>query len=68
MSSWHGAHLSTGTTLPLRKKRRPSCRWEDSIVMDLRVKGREGVDWIYVAQDSDKWQAVGNTVMNLWVP
>jgi hypothetical protein len=26
------------------------------------------VDWIYLAQDRDKWQALVNTVMNPWVP
>jgi hypothetical protein len=27
----------------------------------------EGVEWIYVALDRDKWRAVVNTVMNLHV-
>jgi len=27
-----------------------------------------GVDWIDVAQDSDKRRAVVNIVMNIWVP
>jgi hypothetical protein len=35
--------------------------------MDLREVGQEGVDWIHLAQDRDQWQAVLNTVMNLWV-
>jgi hypothetical protein len=30
--------------------------------------GRRGIDWIDVAQDRDRWRAVVNTVMNLWVP
>jgi len=25
------------------------------------------MDWIQLAQDRDQWQAVMNTVMNLWV-
>jgi hypothetical protein len=29
---------------------------------------RDGMDWIYLAQDSDKWRALVNTVVNLWVP
>jgi hypothetical protein len=29
--------------------------------------GREGVDWMHLAQDRDQWQALANTVMNLWV-
>jgi len=27
----------------------------------------EGVDWIYLAQDKDRWRAVVNTVMKRWV-
>jgi hypothetical protein len=27
-----------------------------------------GVDWIDLAQDRDRWRAVVNEVMNLWVP
>jgi hypothetical protein len=27
-----------------------------------------GMDWINLAQDRDRWQAVVNAVMNLWVP
>jgi hypothetical protein len=26
------------------------------------------VDWIHVAQDTDRWRAVVNTVMNLILP
>jgi hypothetical protein len=32
--------------------------------MDLTKIGWEGVDWMHVDQDMDKWQAVVNTVMN----
>jgi hypothetical protein len=27
-----------------------------------------GMDWIDMAQDRDRWQALVNAVMNLWVP
>jgi hypothetical protein len=43
-------------------------RWEGNIKMDLREVGWEGRDWIDVAQDRDRWRAVVNTAMNLWVP
>jgi hypothetical protein len=33
-----------------------------------REVGREGVDWIHVAQGRDQWWALVNTVMNLLVP
>jgi hypothetical protein len=28
----------------------------------------DGMDWNDMAQDIDKWRALVNTVMNLWVP
>jgi hypothetical protein len=46
---------------------RPS-RWEDNIKMDLREVGWEGMDWIDLAQDRDRWQALVNEVMNFRVP
>jgi hypothetical protein len=36
--------------------------------MDLREIGWEGVDWIHLDQDRDRWRASVNTVMNLRVP
>jgi hypothetical protein len=30
--------------------------------------GREGVDWIDLAQDRGKWQALGDMAMSLLVP
>jgi hypothetical protein len=47
---------------------RPRCRWKDNTKMDLRETGLEGVDWIHLVQDLDRWQALVNTVMKLWVP
>jgi hypothetical protein len=47
---------------------RPRLRWEDNINMDLREVGWGGVDWIDLAQDRDRWQALVNEVMNLRVP
>jgi hypothetical protein len=46
---------------------RPRFRWED-IKMDLQEAGCGGMDWIELAQDRDRWQALVNAVMNLQVP
>jgi hypothetical protein len=40
----------------------------EDIKMDLREIGWDDMDWIYMAQDRDRWGAVVNTVMNLWFP
>ena len=36
--------------------------------MGLQKIGRSGVVWFDLAQDRDKWRAVGNSVMELQVP
>ena len=36
--------------------------------MDLQEVEYEGVDWIDQAQDREKWWALVNAVMNVWVP
>jgi hypothetical protein len=33
--------------------------------MDLREIGRDGMDWIDLAQNRDQWRALVNTMMNL---
>jgi hypothetical protein len=60
--------LLVGVPERKRPRGRPRRRWEDNIRRDLRVIGWEGVDWIHLAQDRDKWRAVVNTVMNLRIP
>jgi hypothetical protein len=47
---------------------RPRRRWVDTIKMDLREIGWDGMGWIYLAQDRDRWRALVNTVINLRVP
>jgi hypothetical protein len=42
-------------------------RWEDGIIIDLGETGYEGVEWIQLAQDRDRWWAPVYVVMNLWV-
>jgi hypothetical protein len=36
--------------------------------MDLREIGWDGVDWIDMAQDKDRWRALVKTVLKLRVP
>jgi hypothetical protein len=40
----------------------------DNIKVDLGEIGWDGVDWIDMTQDRDKWRALVNTVLNLRVP
>jgi hypothetical protein len=47
---------------------RPRRKWDDNIKMDLEEVGWVGMDWIELAQDRDRWQALVNAVMNLRVP
>jgi hypothetical protein len=37
-----------------RPLRRPRCRWEDSIRIDLKEIGWEGVDQIHMTQDREQ--------------
>jgi hypothetical protein len=41
---------------------------EDNIKMGIQKVGYVGMYWIDLAQDRDRWWAVVNAVMNLWVP
>jgi hypothetical protein len=51
-----------------RQLGRPRRRWEDNIKMDLREVEWQGVDWIDLSQDRNRWRALVYTVMNLRVP
>jgi hypothetical protein len=50
---------------PLRRLKR---RREVNIKMDLRDVGFEGMDWIHLALDRNRWRALVNAVINLRVP
>jgi hypothetical protein len=43
-------------------------RWVDNIKMDLREIGWDGVDWIDMAQDTEQWRILVNTVLCVRVP
>jgi hypothetical protein len=47
---------------------RPRLRWEDNIKIDLQEVRRGGVDCIELAEDRDRWRALVNAVVNVWVP
>jgi hypothetical protein len=47
---------------------RPRRRWVANIKMDIREVGWDGMDWIDLAQDRNRWSAHVNAVMNLRVP
>jgi hypothetical protein len=47
---------------------RPRRGWVDNIKMDRREVGWDGMDWIDLAKDRDRWRALVNAVMNLRVP
>jgi hypothetical protein len=47
---------------------RPRCRWEDYVKADLQEVLCGGMDWIELAKDRDRWQALFNAVRNLRVP
>jgi hypothetical protein len=54
-----------GEKKPLGKSRRT---WEDNIKTDLQEVECQGMDWIDLAQDRDRWRALVKAVMNRPVP
>jgi hypothetical protein len=47
---------------------RPRHRWEGNIKMDIKEVECGGMKWIKLAHYRDRWRALGNVVMYLWVP
>ena len=47
---------------------RPRRRWVDNIRMDLQEVGCGYMDWIWLAQDRDRWRTLVSAVMNIRVP
>jgi hypothetical protein len=66
---WKGVYrVLVGKTEGKRPFGMASHRWKDNIMMDLQEVGFGSMDWIGLAQDRDRWQALVNVVMNLRVP
>jgi len=59
--SWWGETLSKQTTWK-------TCTWDDIIKMDFKSIGWEGIEWINLAKNVDKWRAVMNVLMDFQVP
>jgi len=51
-----------------RPLRRPRCKWEDNIKMDLQEVGGGHGDWMELAQDRERWWALVGTVRDFCVP
>ena len=47
---------------------RPKRRWVDNIGTDLQEVGCGYMDWIGLAQNSDRWRTLVSSVMDLRVP
>ena len=43
---------------------RPRRRWVDNIRTDLQEVGYGYMDWIWLAQDRDRWRTLVSAVMN----
>jgi hypothetical protein len=50
-----------------RPLRRPRHRWDDDTKINLRELGWEGMEWINLAGNRDRWWAFVTGVMNLHV-
>jgi hypothetical protein len=71
--SMHGrskrcVHNFIGKPEERKSHMKPRCKWEDNIKVDLREVGREGVDWIYLAENMYRWRALVDLAVNLQVP
>ena len=60
--------VSVGKPEGKRPLGRPRRRWVDNIGMDLQDVGCGYMDWIGLAQDTNRWRKLVSAVMNLRVP
>jgi hypothetical protein len=51
----NGYRILVGKPEGKRRVGRPRRKWMDSIKVDLREIGWDGMDWIDLAQDRDQW-------------
>ena len=57
-----------GKPLGKRPLGRPTHRWRENITTDRKAEDWEGVDWMALADNGNKWRTVVDAVMNLQVP
>ena len=75
MDMWHvwggGLDMYTGFWWGNLRERdqfgRPPFMWEGNVKMDLQEVVYGVMDWIHLG-DRNRWRALVNAVMNLWVP
>ena len=68
MGEWRGVYrVLVGNPEGKRPLGRHRRRWEDNIKMELQEVGCGGMDWLELAQDRDRWEALVNVVMNFRV-
>jgi hypothetical protein len=65
---WNACTLLVGKPDGKRLLGKPRHKWVDNIRMNLGKVGWGDVDWIGLAQNTDRWRALVNPVLNLWVP
>jgi len=63
-----GVEVLLGKPEGRRQLERPRRRWVDNIRKDLQEVGCGYMDWIGLAQDTDRWRTLVSAVMNLRVP
>jgi len=69
----HGREVRCILGLVVRSKeesplRRPRCKLEDNVNVELQEVVCSGMDWMDTPQYRERWRALYNEVMNLWVP
>jgi hypothetical protein len=64
----NGYRLLVGKPEGKRPLGRPRRRWVDNIKRDLGEVEWGDVDWTGLAQDRNRWRALVNSVLSLWVP
>jgi hypothetical protein len=47
---------------------RPRRKWKDNIKMDFQEMECEGMDWIDLTRDRDRWRALVNAIKNIRIP